>query len=168
MSKPTAILAFSSKGSVMESEFRGIKFSDKDVVETSSFIPKGEYNPHNVRPWIIYYNQGYVLCVVFASHEQEAFDIACDEGKLDRFLIDTTKADVREEYMTTNFKKATGGLDPEVPEFVSDDGDEWWWKDSEPAFLGNASEPFDLSEVGFFEMPNPAYSWVAMFNASKE
>ncbi len=33
------------------------------------------------------------------------------------------------------------------------------------AFLGNACERFDIENLGAFELPNPAFSFVALFNA---
>ena len=35
------------------------------------------------------------------------------------------------------------------------------------SFLGNASEPFDIESLGAIELPNPKFSFVALFNASR-
>ena len=63
-----------------------IKWSDEDVVNVRDFIPAGEYNPHNVRPWLLH-DHGFTIAVVFADCLQDALDIAVDEDKMDRFLI---------------------------------------------------------------------------------
>lgn len=62
------------------------KFSDDDIVNKEDFIPLSEYNPHNVRPWLLH-DHGTTICVVFADCMQDALDIACDGGKLERYLI---------------------------------------------------------------------------------
>ena len=111
-------------------------FTDADVVEPDSWIPAGEYNPHNVRPFLIH-DHGFALAIVFASHLGEALDIAADEERLGRFQI----AD-------------------------EDRGD--YPDDEAIAFLGNASEPFDIETLGAVELPNPPFSWCATFNASRE
>lgn len=81
------------------------------------------------------HDHGFVLCVVFASNLQDALDKAVDEDKLDRFLI------------------AEKDLDDYGPE---GDG---------IAYLGNASEPFNIESLGVEELPNPKASFVAQFNA---
>jgi hypothetical protein len=63
-----------------------IKWSDEDVVNVRDFIPAGEYNPHNVRPWLLH-DHGFTIAVVFADCLQDALDIAVDEDKMDRFLV---------------------------------------------------------------------------------
>ena len=63
-----------------------ITFSDKDVVEVDDYIPFGEFNPHNVRPFLIH-DQGTTLAVVFATCLQDALDIAVDNDKLDTYLL---------------------------------------------------------------------------------
>lgn len=46
-----------------------------------------EYNPHNVRPWVI--TSLYGVCgVVWGSCEQDALDALCDEGLSNAFLVD--------------------------------------------------------------------------------
>ena len=122
----------------MQGEYKGFRFSDSDVVEPGDFIPAGEYNPHNVRPWLIY-NEVGTLAIVFASNEQDALDGAMDGDKLNSVIIDRADYDAMTEEERDDL-----------------------------AYLGNASEPCDLSYVGIVELPNPSFSWVAMFNASKE
>jgi len=48
---------------------------------------QGEYNPHNVKAWVIGHEFGAVALVV-GEHEQEALDNAMDEGKLECMLMD--------------------------------------------------------------------------------
>jgi hypothetical protein len=69
-----------------------IKWSDEDVVNVRDFIPAGEYNPHNVRPWLLH-DHGFTIAVVFADCLQDAIDIAVDEDKMDRFLIQESDMD---------------------------------------------------------------------------
>jgi hypothetical protein len=120
----------------MEYTINEIKFTDADIVEVDNYIPAGEYNPHNVHPWLLH-NHGHAVCVVFASNLQDALDIAVDENKLDAFMI--SEEDYGDYGVTTD----------------------------EPtcAFLGNASEPFDIDGLSYLELPNPPMSWVAMFAA---
>ena len=65
---------------------KGIQWSDDDVVNSEEYIPEGEFNPHNVRPWLIH-DHGFVVAVVLADSLQDAIDIAVDEYKMDRYLI---------------------------------------------------------------------------------
>jgi hypothetical protein len=69
-----------------------IKWSDEDVVNVRDFTPAGEYNPHNVRPWLLH-DHGFTIAVVFADCLQDAIDIAVDEDKMDRFLIQESDMD---------------------------------------------------------------------------
>jgi hypothetical protein len=70
----------------MQAKFSEITFSDADVVNPDAYIPEGEYNPNNVRPYLLH-DHGFVVAVVFASCLQDAFDTAADEGKLDAFQV---------------------------------------------------------------------------------
>jgi hypothetical protein len=131
----------------MEASHNGVKFSDADVVNGGNFIPKGEYNPHNVRPWLLH-DHGFAVAVVFADCEGDAIDEAVDGGKLDRFQLDPSNASHRADY--GNGK----------------DGDEFDWNDS-VSYHGNAGEPFDLESLGMMELPNVPFSFAAMFAASQ-
>lgn len=62
------------------------KITDEDFIEGDGFIPKGEFNPHNVRPWMLH-DSGFILCIVFAGNAQDAIDYAVDADKLDRYLV---------------------------------------------------------------------------------
>ena len=122
----------------MKSKFREIEFTDADVVNSDNWIPDGEYNPHNVRPWLLH-DHGFVLAVVFADCEQDAIDEAVDEDKLDRYLI--------------------------AEEDLSDYGDDTI---EGVSYLGNAGEPFDIESLGLIELPNPKRSFCAQFNLSQQ
>lgn len=150
----------------MESSFNEIKFSDKDVINIEDAIFNGDYNPNKVAPYLIH-DHGSVIAVVFASSMNEALDIAVDKDKLDAFLIDPSDKSDRDDYMTSDFSKAAGGLDEKCPEFTDKDGVKYWWS-VEPAFLGNASEPFDIESIGIEKMPVPQLSFCALFNAHQE
>jgi len=148
--------------------FREISFTDDDVVNLDNWIPKGEYNPHNVRPWLIH-DHGFAVAVVFADCEQEALDEAVDENKLDRWQIHPENANDLDDYLTSHWEHADHSLDPECPEYVDADGVKYWWRDGMvPAFLGNASEPFDLDTLDIIELPNPKRSFCAQFAISQK
>lgn len=63
-----------------------VQWSDDDVVNPNEYTPEGEYNPYNVRPWVLH-DHGFVVAVVLADSLQDAIDIAVDEDKMDRYLI---------------------------------------------------------------------------------
>lgn len=88
-----------------------------DIIMCNNIIFPGEYNPHNVRPWIIGNEYG-VLAIAWADCEQDALDEAVDDGLMDECLVDD------KEFTTTDKTEQ-----------------------SELAYLGNASEPFDLTNV---------------------
>ena len=66
-----------------------VKFTDADVCNIEDWIPKDEYNPNNVVPWLIN-DHGFVLAVCFASDCSDAIDIAVDCNKLDDFACECT------------------------------------------------------------------------------
>ena len=84
------------------------------LANPEGFIPKGSYNPHNVHAHLLC-NEFGLVTIVYASHLQEALDIAVDENRLDSFQID--ESDINED----------------------------------TAFLGNASEPFDITYLSVTE-----------------
>lgn len=121
----------------MQAEYNQIKFTDADVVNPSDYIPKGESNPHNVRPFLIH-DHGFTLAVVFADCLQDALDIAVDEGKLDGFQVS----------------------DKEMADYGPDE--------EGISRLGNAGEPFEIEALDAVELPIPAFSFIALFNAMKD
>jgi hypothetical protein len=141
LSKPKVAVVTKNVRSMQmaESKFQEITFSDSDIVNPDDFIPAGEYNRRKVRPWLIH-DHGFVVCVVFADCEQDALDIAVDEGKLDRYQI--TEEDA-EDYPTLNSEEEAG-----------------------ICRLGNASEPFNIESLGMIELPNPKFSFCSLFNES--
>lgn len=150
----------------MQAKFNEITFSDADVVNKDDFIPKGEYNPHNVRPFLLH-DHGFVIAVVFADCLQDALDEAVDADKLDHLMIDLKDQNDRDDYLVKD--KVTPGYDANCPEYVDEQGGKYWWQEgSEPAFLGNASEPFDIEVLEAVELPNPPFSFVALFNAAQK
>lgn len=74
-------------------EYQNIKFSDEDIVDIDDWIPAGESNYHNVRPWLLH-DHGFTVAVVFAGSLQDALDAAVDADKLDRYLI--AEADLKD------------------------------------------------------------------------
>ena len=120
----------------MEATFRNFKFTDEDVVNPDAYIPKGEYNPHNVHPFLIHNEYG-TLAVVFADCEQDALDEAADAGKL----------------------KGHALSNEDVEEWNKDGREE------DITYLGNASEPYSLDYIGIVPLPNPPFSCCAMFEA---
>ena len=150
----------------MQSSFRGIKFSDDDVVNQNACIFSGEYNPHNIHPWL-FHDHGFVVCVVFASNLQDALDDAVAAGKFHRYMIDLTTACDRGNYLSRN--EVSPSYDPNCPDFIDADGNRYWWREGmEPAFLGNASEPFDIESLSIEEMPIPKRSFCAQFEHMTE
>jgi hypothetical protein len=74
------------KKSCVKAFVQEVAFTDDDVVNLSNWIPAGEYNPHNVRPFL-FHDHGFCVAVVFAESLQDALDEAADAGKLDRYKI---------------------------------------------------------------------------------
>lgn len=125
---------------MMTAKYQEIQFSDADVVnpdgyDRDAFRKDGTKRAGTSVPWLIH-DHGFPVCVVFASHEQDALDEAVDGGKMDRYQVaDKDVADYGEEEQ---------GI----------------------TRLGNASEPFDIESVGLVQLPNPPFSFVALFNAA--
>lgn len=122
---------------MLQATANGITFTDADVVNADDWIAPGDYNPHNVRPWLLH-DHGFTVAVVFADCLQDALDIAADAGKLDSFQIAPADA-------------ADYGLDTDSPTC---------------AFLGNAGEPFDIEALDALELRNPPRSFVAQYRAA--
>ena len=56
------------------------------IANPEAFIPKGSYNPHNIHAHLLFNEYG-LLCIAYASHLQEALDVAVDENRMDSMLI---------------------------------------------------------------------------------
>lgn len=81
------------------------------------------------------HDHGFTVAVVFADCLQDALDEAADHDRLDRYLVE----------------------DKDLAEYgENEDG---------ISRLGNAGEPFDIESLGVEELPNPAFSFAALFNA---
>jgi len=113
-------------------------FEDSDIVNPDDFIPGSEYNPHNVRLWLIH-DHGFTVGCAFASSLGDALDELVDNDKLDSFQIDEVDYD---DY----------GINTSNPTC---------------AFLGNACEPFDIDPLGFIELPSPRLSITALYDSEK-
>ena len=85
----------------------------------------------------LFHDHGFAVGVVFAEHLQDALDILADSGKIDGVRI------------------ADSELDDYGPE------------EEGISFLGNAGEPFDVDSLGVLELPNPPFSFCALFQAAQ-
>jgi len=100
-----------------------------------------------VNPWDYYiaskayliYNIDSPVAVVFATNEEDAWDIAADEGKLDTWLV----------------------TEEELEKIEKEFGEDATQR------LGNAGKPYRLSDyLTCFEIPNPPFSFAALVNAA--
>jgi hypothetical protein len=107
-------------------KYKEIQFTDEDVVNPEDFIGDGEYNPHNVRPYLVH-DHGFVVGVAFADCLQDALDVLADNGKLDGFKIDPSDYSDYE-------------VDSDSPTCT---------------FLGNDGAPFDIDPLDVIELPIP-------------
>lgn len=94
---------------------REVELEDSRILCNDVRLPHDTTNYHGVKLWVIGNEYG-VLCAVWASHEQDALDEACDAGLLGGLAIEESDVDSDEE-----------------------DGREG------VALLGNAGEPHDLT-----------------------
>jgi len=82
---------------------------------------------------------------------------------MDRWQIDLEDDGPNAEwrdYVSSDFADCDG-FDETCPEKIVD-GVKYWWSNC-PAFLGNASEPFDIDALGYVELPLPKRSVVRLF-----
>jgi hypothetical protein len=94
-----------------------------DAVLCNDVTFADERHPYNVRAFVIGNEYG-ALCLVWAAHDQEALDVACDEGLIDGLSLDAETVKEREEKY-----------------------------DGEGVMrLGNASEPFDSEHAWIDEI----------------
>lgn len=109
--------------------------TETDIVNGDDMIPAGEFNPHNVHPFILH-DAGFVLGIVFAESLQDALDEAVDNDVLDRFQVTDKELS---DYQT--------GTDSEGhPEY------------ERISYLGNASEPFDIESLDVVEVPTSRWT----------
>ena len=106
--------------------------SDDMLVNPGDFIPDGDYNPHNVRPWIIGYEHG-AFAIVFADCAQDAIDETINSGKMDGMKVSDD-----------DLEAAT---DEEREDYLCG---------------GNASEYFYQNYLWLEDIKNPAFSFVAL------
>jgi hypothetical protein len=59
---------------------------DAERILCNDIVFPGEFNPNNVRLWVIGNEYGS-LCAVWAGNEQNALDESCDRGLMDSFLV---------------------------------------------------------------------------------
>ena len=104
----------------------------KDIICNDVNLPKefdevSNFNPYNIRLWVIGNEYGAV-CAIFASHEQDALDNACDANAMESFLV-TNEEDLKEYH--SHDAGVTG------PDYAA---------------LGNASELHDLNNCWIAEV----------------
>ena len=121
-----------------QAQFNQITFTDADVVNKDGFIPVGENNPHNVRPFLLH-DHSFTVAVVLADSQQDALDEAVNAGKMDSFQVS-----------------------------IEDDLADYGPDEEGISRLGNASEPFDIQALDVVELANPPFSFVALFNAHND
>jgi len=63
-----------------------VEMEDENILCNNVILP-GEFNPHNVRLWVLGNEYG-PLVAVWADCEQDVIDEAIDSGKADGILID--------------------------------------------------------------------------------
>jgi hypothetical protein len=102
-----------------------------DVMLPATMDEASRFNPHNVRLWLIGHGHGPV-CAIFASHEQDALDAACDANMMESFMIS--------EEDTKAYYDACATNDGEHPEGIN------------YAALGNAGELHDLDDAWIAEV----------------
>ena len=124
---------------ILQTKHGEISYQDSDVINPDDYIPTGEFNPHNKRPFLIH-NEFGTLCVVYADCDQDALDAAVDASKLDSCLVPESELVVNEH-----------------GEDVMGNGD-----GAVACRLGNAGEPFDLTYIGVIELPNAQYGVIAL------
>ena len=80
--------------SILRTKSHGdITLDDKDILCNDVILPQ-EFNPHNVRLWIIGHEFGAIVSL-FASCEQDALDEMLDKG-YEHFLVEIGRASCRE------------------------------------------------------------------------
>ena len=101
-----------------------------DVMLPEAIDNASRYNPHNVRMFLIGHMHGPV-CAIFASHEQDALDSACDAGMME--CMQVSEDDTKSYYEACN----ENGEHPEGINYTT---------------LGNAGELHDLDDCWIAEV----------------
>lgn len=101
---------------------------DASRVLTNDVVLDGEYNPHNVSLWLVLNEYG-ALAAVWAGNEQDALDLAVDEGLLDSCSVEGPVS-----------------FDEKEQGYFDEDG-------AAVTLLGNAGEPFYLDNIGMRRVP---------------
>lgn len=73
-------------------ELEGEKIALNNVILPKTIDTDGAYNPHGVRLFVIGHEHG-AICAIWASHEQEAFDEACDANFIDSLMAENQDHD---------------------------------------------------------------------------
>ena len=60
------------------------ELKESDILLNNVMMP-GDYNPHNVRLWVIWHEYG-PICALWAPNEQDALDEMLDQG-YEQFLV---------------------------------------------------------------------------------
>lgn len=118
---------------------KGMEFSDKDVLNWDDFEPRTRKEHNGKKPFLIYNEYG-TLCIVFADNEQDALDEAADRDAMKGHKINPEDKDYDAEKGTYNGEGVT--------------------------YLGNASEPYDLTNIGTVELPTPRMSLTGLYLAA--
>lgn len=128
-------------------------FSDADIVELDDWVPAGDYNPHNVRPWLLH-DHGFTVAVVFASNLQDAIDIAVDADKMKRYALEPSEladdAYHDDDCVSLQVGEELGSCRCDMPGV---------------SHLGNFGEAHDIDTLGYVELDNPPQSFAAQFDA---
>lgn len=106
----------------------------------------GEFNPHNKR-WFIIVGLYGVDAVVAADHAQDALDVAIDNDLMSQHAIDGDAYNAAMQAIKATHTDAQGIVDESTMHDAMQAYDE---KNSVTA-LGNAGEPFDLTDCHIVE-----------------
>lgn len=78
---------------------REVELEDSRILCNDVMLPHDRTNYHGVKLWVIGNEYG-VLCAVWASHEQDALDEACDAGLLDGLACDEPAENEEQDEVT--------------------------------------------------------------------
>ena len=118
------------------SSFQGFKFDDSHIVDYDDLVF------YNHQWMIVDINTNSCVCIVGAESESDAFDEACNADKLDRYQIP-------ESDIYPDIEDDVGEILRPIHDFTR---------------LGNACEPFDLTNLRCIELPAVRMSYCASFD----